>query len=97
MNKKIQKYKQNLTKLKNIELKKTIITNLHFQSNFSFFKKYYQKKLFKVNLFKKTTKLRSICLFTGRSRGFYRLTKMSRTQTRRLINNGFLSNLQYSS
>ena len=96
MNKKIIKYFQNQKKISKFEFKKI---NFLFFKKISFFtlNKYYQKKLFKLVFLKKTVKLRSICLFTGRTRGVYKIINLSRTQIRDLMNSGLISNIQKSS
>jgi small subunit ribosomal protein S14 len=91
MKKKIKKNIKQRYLFKDFEKKrlilKIILKNLNIQPLLRF---KLQQKWFFFNQNSSITRIKNICILTGRSRSIYRLFKISRIQLRKLASKGFL-------
>lgn len=91
MQKKIKKNIKQRYLFKNLEKKrliyKIISKNLNLEKKLRW---KIQQKWFFFDKNSSMTRIKNICIFTGRSRSVYRLFKMSRIQLRKLASEGFL-------
>lgn len=91
MQKKIKKNIKQRLIFKDFEKKRLILkiitTNLNIQKELRW---KLQQKWFFFNQNSSITRIKNICILTGRSKSIYRLFKISRIQLRKLISEGFL-------
>jgi small subunit ribosomal protein S14 len=91
MQKKIKKNIKQRYLFKDLEKKrlslKIISKNLNFKKNIRY---KIQQKWFFFNQNSSITRIKNICILTGRTRSIYRLFKISRIQLRKLASEGFL-------
>ena len=91
MQKKIKKNIKQRYLFKNLEKKrlifKIISKNLNFKNNIRWKA---QQKWFFFHQNSSLTRIKNICVLTGRTRSIYRLFKISRIQFRKLASKGFL-------
>lgn len=91
MKKKIKKNIKQRYLFKNLEknrlILKILLKNLNIKTNLRW--KIQQKIIF-FNQQSSITRIKNICILTGRSRSIYRLFKISRIQLRKLISEGLL-------
>lgn len=66
---------------------KSITQNLHFKNTIRWKT---QDKFNTISNNSSSTRIKNICILTGRSRGVYRFFKLSRIQLKKLISEGFL-------
>jgi small subunit ribosomal protein S14 len=91
MQKKIKKNIKQRYTFKDFEKKRLILKiiskNLNIEKDFRW--KLYQKWFF-FNSNSSITRIKNLCVLTGRSKSIYRLFKISRIQLRKLASEGFL-------
>lgn len=91
MQKKIKKNIKQRYLFKNLEKKrlilKVLLKNLNINKNIRW---KLQQKWFFFNQNSSITRIKNICILTGRSKSIYRLFKISRIQLRKLASEGFL-------
>nr|YP_010395025.1 ribosomal protein S14 [Phytopythium vexans]YP_010395067.1 ribosomal protein S14 [Phytopythium vexans]DAZ89462.1 TPA_asm: ribosomal protein S14 [Phytopythium vexans]DAZ89504.1 TPA_asm: ribosomal protein S14 [Phytopythium vexans] len=91
MQKKIKKNIKQRYLFKNLEKKRLILKiiskNLNIQKDLRY---KIQQKWFFFNQNSSITRIKNICILTGRSKSIYRLFKISRIQLRKLTSEGFL-------
>ncbi len=94
MQKKIKKNINQRYLFKSIEKKrlilKIILNNLDINKKIRW---KIQQKFFFFNQNSSITRIKNICILTGRSKSVYRLFKISRIQLRKLASEGFLPNV----
>jgi small subunit ribosomal protein S14 len=94
MQKKIKKNINQRYLFKSIEKKrlilKIILNNLNINKKIRW---KIQQKFFFFNQNSSITRIKNICILTGRSKSVYRLFKISRIQLRKLASEGFLPNV----
>ncbi len=91
MKKKIKKNIKQRYLFKNLEKKRLVLKiiskNLNIQKNLRY---KIQQKWFFFNQNSSITRIKNICVLTGRSKSVYRLFKISRIQLRKLASEGLL-------
>ncbi len=91
MQKKIKKNIKQRYLFKNLEKKRLVLKiiskNLNIQKNLRY---KIQQKWFFFNQNSSITRIKNICVLTGRSKSVYRLFKISRIQLRKLASEGLL-------
>ena len=94
MHKKIKKNIKQRYLFQNLEKKRLILKII--SKNFNLKKEIrwkVQQKWFRFNQNSSLTRIKNLCVLTGRSRSIYRLFKMSRIQFRHLASKGLLPNV----
>ncbi len=91
MQKKIKKNIKQRYIFKNFEKKRLILKIISKNRNIAKELRWkLQQKWFFLNRNSSITRIKNICVLTGRSRSIYRLFKISRIQLRKLASTGFL-------
>lgn len=91
MQKKIKKNIKQRYLFKNLEKKRLILKIISKNFNIQKDLRYkIQQKWFFFNQNSSITRIKNICILTGRSKSIYRLFKISRIQLRKLTSEGFL-------
>lgn len=94
MQKKVKKNINQRYLFKSIEKKrlilKILLNNLNINKTIRW---KLQQKFFFFNQNSSITRIKNICVLTGRSKSIYRLFKLSRIQLRKLASEGFLPNI----